>query len=61
MDEALEELTSKDPRLGRVVELRFFVGLSVEEVAEALEISTATVKRDWRYARAWLADRMAAP
>ncbi len=41
-----------------VVQLRFFAGLSVEEIAELLETSTATVKRDWAYARAWLLERM---
>jgi len=43
-----------DPRKARVVELRFFAGLSVDEVAEVLKISADTVKRDWRLARAWL-------
>ncbi|MCA9739433.1 MAG: sigma-70 family RNA polymerase sigma factor [Gemmatimonadetes bacterium] len=51
---ALERLTELDARQGRVVELRFFAGLSVEEVADLLGISTPTVKRDWRHARAWL-------
>ncbi len=43
-----------DPRQARIVELRFFVGLSIEETAEALGISPSTVKREWRMAKAWL-------
>lgn len=54
LDEALSDLERLDPRLGRVVELRVFGGLSVEETAEALELSPVTVKRDWRKARAFL-------
>jgi RNA polymerase sigma factor (TIGR02999 family) len=54
VDEALGRLEQMDPRLARVVELRFFAGLSVEETALALGISSATVKRDWAAARAWL-------
>ncbi|MGB6220596.1 sigma-70 family RNA polymerase sigma factor [Haloferula sp.] len=54
LDEALSELAAEDPRKARLVELRYFVGLSVEEAAEILEISTATAKRDWAFARAWL-------
>ena len=54
LDEALERLAAVDQQKARVVELRFFAGCSVEETAEALEISTATVGRDWRFARAWL-------
>jgi RNA polymerase sigma factor (TIGR02999 family) len=54
VDEALTALTKVDPRKGRVVELRFFGGLSVEETAEALSVSTETVQRDWRLARMWL-------
>jgi RNA polymerase sigma factor (TIGR02999 family) len=54
LDQALDELASLEPRLGRMVELRFFGGLSVEETAAALEISPRTVKRDWRKARAFL-------
>ncbi len=54
LDESLEQLAALDPRQAKVVELRFFGGLSVEETAEVLEISTATVKRDWAFARAWL-------
>lgn len=54
LDEALDELAAEDARKARVVELRYFVGLSVEEVAEILEISAPTAKRDWAFARAWL-------
>ena len=54
LDEALERLAAVDPQQGRVVELRFFAGLSVEETAEALGISPATVKRDWATAKLWL-------
>lgn len=54
LDEALERLSKIDPRQGRIVELRFFGGLTVEETAEAMEISPKTVKRDWSVAKAWL-------
>jgi len=54
LDRALTELERLDPRQARVVELRFFAGLSVEETAEAAGLSTATVKREWRTARAFL-------
>jgi RNA polymerase sigma-70 factor (ECF subfamily) len=54
LDEALASLTKFDPRKGRVVELRYFGGLSVEETSEALQISTETAKRDWKMAKAWL-------
>ena len=54
VDEALDQLGRLDPRKARVVELRFFGGLSLEETAEALEVSTDTVGRDWRAAKAWL-------
>jgi RNA polymerase sigma factor (TIGR02999 family) len=59
LDDALNELATLDPRQSRVVELRAFGGLSVEETAEVLEISPATVKRYWSFSRAWLARRMA--
>jgi len=55
LDEALDALAKHDPRKAKVVELRFFGGLSVEETAAALEISEESVLRDWRLARAWLA------
>jgi RNA polymerase sigma-70 factor (ECF subfamily) len=54
IDEALAELAALDPRKSRVVELRFFGGLSVEETAEVLKVSPETVKRDWRFAKSWL-------
>jgi len=54
LDEALERLAAVDPQQGRVIELRFFAGLSVEEIAEELGISPATVKRDWATAKFWL-------
>jgi len=54
IDEALERLAAMDPQQARLVELRFFGGLSVEETAEILRISPATVKRHWNSARAWL-------
>lgn len=54
MDEALEKLAAKNPRQARVVELRFFGGLSLEEAAASLGVSRDTVKLDWRFARAWL-------
>jgi RNA polymerase sigma factor (sigma-70 family) len=55
---ALEGLAATDPRKARVVELRFFGGLSVEETAEVLKVSQETVLRDWKMARAWLAREM---
>jgi RNA polymerase sigma factor (TIGR02999 family) len=54
LDEALIGLSAIDPRQGRIVELRFFGGLRVEEVAEVLGVSPITVKREWRTAKAWL-------
>jgi RNA polymerase sigma factor (TIGR02999 family) len=54
LDEALERLTMTDERKARVVELRYFGGLSVEETAEVLDISAITVLRDWKFAKAWL-------
>lgn len=54
LDEALESLTGIDPRKGRVVEMRFFGGLSVDETAEVLAVSPQTVMRDWKLAKAWL-------
>jgi RNA polymerase sigma factor (TIGR02999 family) len=54
LDEALTSLAKIDARKGRVVELRFFGGLSLEETAEVLEISEETITRDWRVAKAWL-------
>ena len=54
IDEALTRLGAVDPRKSRVVEMRFFGGLSVDETAEALDISRETVLRDWKLAKAWL-------
>lgn len=58
LDEALNELSKHDPRKSQVVELRFFGGLTVEETAEALKVSTETVKRDWELAKVWLLREM---
>lgn len=58
VDRALDLLAGFDPRQARVVELRFFGGLSVTETAEVLQISEKTVKRDWSVARAWLRDQL---
>ncbi len=54
LDDALNRLAELDPRKSQVVEMRFFGGLSLEETAEALKVSTKTVQRDWDLARAWL-------
>jgi RNA polymerase sigma-70 factor (ECF subfamily) len=54
LDEALTRLASMDPRQSRVVELRFFAGLTMDETAEVLQVSPATVGREWTLARAWL-------
>lgn len=54
LDQALQQLTELDPQQGRIVELRFFAGLTIEDTSEVLGISPATVKRDWVTARAWL-------
>jgi RNA polymerase sigma-70 factor (ECF subfamily) len=54
LDTALHRLEQIEPRLSRVVECRYFGGMSVEEAAEALHVSSATIKRDWSVARAWL-------
>jgi RNA polymerase sigma factor (TIGR02999 family) len=59
VDRLLRDLEGFDPQQARIVELRFFAGLTVEEAAEALGISPATVKRDWAVAKAWLAHQMA--
>lgn len=58
LHEALRALEQMDPRKGRVVELRYFGGLSLEETAAALNVSTITVTRDWQAARAWLARQL---
>jgi len=54
LDRALEKLTALDPRQGRLVELRFFGGLTVEETAVVLDVAPITIKRDWVLARTWL-------
>jgi RNA polymerase sigma factor (TIGR02999 family) len=54
LDDALEGLAKLDPRQSRLVELRFFAGLTMEEAAEVLNMSLATAKRDWTAAKAWL-------
>jgi len=54
LDDALRSLADIDPRQSRIVELRYFGGLTIEETAEAIGVSVATVEREWRLARAWL-------
>ena len=54
LHEALDRLSEIDPRKGQIVELKFFGGLTTDEIAETLGISPATVERDWKFARAWL-------
>ena len=54
LDDALTDLEKIDPRMSRVVELRYFGGMSVEETAEALGVSAITVKREWKSAKGWL-------
>ena len=58
LDQALDELAGLEERLCRVVELKFFAGLSIAETAVALDVSPATVERDWSVAKAWLYDRL---
>ncbi|MEZ4456968.1 MAG: ECF-type sigma factor [Gemmatimonadales bacterium] len=58
LDDALVQLAAAEPRWAEVVELRFFTGLEVTETAEVLGVSPITVKRDWRFARGWLAERL---
>jgi RNA polymerase sigma factor (TIGR02999 family) len=58
LDAALERLAALDPRQCRIVELRYFAGLTLEETAETLSVSSRTVKRDWQLARAWLLDQL---
>ena len=59
LHEALEALQALDPRQARIVELRYFAGLGIEETAEAIDVSPATVKREWAVARAWLRRELA--
>jgi RNA polymerase sigma factor (TIGR02999 family) len=58
LDRALDELAAGAPRLARLVELRFFSGLGIEEASSILGCSTRTAKRDWAFARAWLLNRL---
>ena len=58
LDDALKDLTRLDQQQGQIVELRFFGGLATEEIAEVLDISPSTVKRDWNVAKAWLTRQM---
>jgi len=61
LDEALDRLAAIDPLHARIVELRYFAGLTIEETSEALRISPATVKREWTWARAWLYHELGGP
>jgi len=61
LDEALDRLATIDPQHARIVELRYFAGLTIEETSEALSISPATVKREWTFARAWLHHQLSGP
>jgi RNA polymerase sigma-70 factor (ECF subfamily) len=61
VDEALTQMAASYPRCCEIVELRFFGDLEFPEIAEALDLSLSTVERDWRFARAWLQNRMARP
>jgi RNA polymerase sigma factor (TIGR02999 family) len=60
LDEALDRLSAMDPRLCRVVEMRFFAGMTESETAEVLNVSVRTVKRDWQFAKNWLYREMTA-
>ena len=60
LDEALDALAKEDPAKARLVELRYFAGMTVEEAADVLNVSAVTAKRYWRYARAWLHRRIGA-
>jgi RNA polymerase sigma factor (TIGR02999 family) len=61
LNEALDRLAKIDPKRSRIVELRFFGGLSIEETADLLKVSTPTVERDWRVARAFLRREVSSP
>jgi RNA polymerase sigma factor (TIGR02999 family) len=61
LDRALDRLAEEEPRLTRLVEVRFFGGLTVDEAAEVLECSPRTVKRDWAFTRAWLLNQLGLP
>lgn len=58
LDDVLNKLAEFDPQQAKIIELRFFAGLKIEEVAEVLGVSESTVKREWRVAKAWLHDRL---
>jgi RNA polymerase sigma factor (TIGR02999 family) len=58
LDEAIQQLEAEDAQLAEIVRLRYYTGLSVEETASVIGVSVRTLKRDWRYARAWLARRL---
>lgn len=61
LDQVLDELAAVDPRLGQIVELRYFVGLTEQEIADILAVSRSTITREWQTARAWLYRRMMSP
>ena len=61
VNEAVDRLAVEDPHLAEMVNLRFFVGMSIADTAQALDLSPATVKRDWAFARAWLHDHIENP
>lgn len=61
LDQVLDELAAIDPRLGEIVELRYFVGLTEQEIADILAVSRSTITREWQTARAWLYRRMTSP
>ena len=58
VDEALGRLERSDPRKGKIVELRYFAGLTIEETAAAMDLSTGTIEREWRFIRAWLQEEL---
>jgi RNA polymerase sigma factor (TIGR02999 family) len=58
LDEAIQQLQAEDAQLAEIVQLRYYTGLSMEETASVVGVSVSTLKRDWRYARAWLARRL---
>jgi RNA polymerase sigma factor (TIGR02999 family) len=58
LDEAIQQLQAEDEQLAEIVQLRYYTGLSVEETASVVGVSVSTLKRDWRFARAWLARRL---
>ena len=60
LHEALDRLSALDPRKGRIVELKFFGGLTTAEVGKLLDLSSATIEREWSFARAWLCDALSA-